>query len=103
MKPGHFPLVYEGCWCSVNGPVWGGEVLIDSFSPLSFSLSPVPRVACISPGSPAASHVLLFPPCSLTARGQVAGRVPNLGQDDRWKVEEDKTNMSEIRLLLHLP
>lgn len=94
MRPGHFPLAYVGCWCGVNGPVEG--VLIDSFSPLSFSLTPVPWVACSSPGSPAASRVSLFPPRSLTVRGQVAGRVPNLGRDHRWEVEEDRTDISEI-------
>lgn len=100
VKPGLFPPVYAGCWCSVNGPVEG--VLIDSSSPLWFSLTPVPRVACISPGSPAASHVSLFPPCSLTVRRQVARRVPNLGRDHRQEVEEeeeDSSDISEIRLL----
>lgn len=78
--------MYGWCWCGVNRPVWG--VLIDLFSPVSFSLAPVPREACFSPGSTAASPVLC-PPCSLTAWGQVARRGPNQGRDNKQKPRED--------------
>ena len=85
VNPGHPPLMYAGSWCGVNEPMEG--VLIDSFPPLS--LTPVPRVACISPGSPQPPMCppLSFPPLD-SVRGQVAGRVLNRGQDHtlrRWR------------------
>lgn len=94
--------MYVGCLCSVNGPVEG--VLIDSFSPLSFSLSPVPRVACISPASPAASPCVALPSLQFGCRGdRWLGESKTEAGNDRWKVEEERMNISEIRLLLDLP
>lgn len=61
MKPSSAVVVYEVSWSSVNGPMEGA--LIDSFSLLSFSLTPAPRAACISPGSAVASLVSLSLSC----------------------------------------
>lgn len=75
------------------------EVLIDSFSPLSFSLTPVPRVACISPGSTAASHVSLFPSCCLTLGGKSGRATSKLRPGSQTEVERDRTDFSELHLL----
>ncbi len=86
------------CWvlCSVNRPVEG--LLIDSFSPLSVSLSAVPRVACISPGSPCS----LPRPSSLPAVWLSGDRWR--GESQTWAGITDgrRRRRRLLKLLLHL-
>lgn len=90
MKPGRSALCAGSC-CGVNGPVEG--VLIDSFSQLSFSLTPVPRAACISPGSPRCLPCVPLPLPVGLCRGTGGRESPKPGPG---------SHMSGIRLLLHV-
>lgn len=90
------------CWalCGANRPVEG--VLIDSFSPLSVSLSPVPREACISPGSPRSLPRVPPPSLQCDCQGTGGRESPKPGPGSRMEGGGGGGWTSEMELLLRL-